>query len=156
MKTKKILFILILSLFSVGSLIAQPGAGGNPPMLPGDGTVKDVPAPIDGQIWVGLIVGLAIGGYLLIKRKDEPTVITDWLDKHGDPEIEKSVSARLKKLEESKSGFSCPKCDTTYSEYTFISQTEAVFKEAPDPHYSWDETHKCTNCGTMYLLHNAT
>jgi hypothetical protein len=73
MKTKKILFILILSLFSVGSLIAQPGARGDPPMLPGGGTVKDVPAPIDGQIWLGLIGGLAIGGYFLIKNKQTIT-----------------------------------------------------------------------------------
>ena len=69
MKTKKILFILILSLFSVGSLIAQPGARGDPPMLPGGGTVKDVPAPIDGQIWLGLLGGLAIGGYFFIKKR---------------------------------------------------------------------------------------
>jgi len=72
MKTKKTLFFLIVLLFSVGSVIAQPGAGG-PPGLPGsgdDGTnTIDNPAPIDGQIWVGLIGGLAIGGYFLMKKR---------------------------------------------------------------------------------------
>ena len=71
MKIKKTLFFLIVLLFSVGSVIAQPGAGG-PPVLPGsgDGTnINDVPAPIDGQIWVGLIGGLAIGGYFLMKKR---------------------------------------------------------------------------------------
>ena len=77
MKTKKTLFFLIVLLFSVGSVIAQtispaPGEPGGPPVLPGsgDGTnTNDVPAPIDGQIWVGLIGGLAIGGYFLMKKR---------------------------------------------------------------------------------------
>ena len=74
MKIQKTLFFLIVLLFSVGSVIAQtisPAPGG-PPVLPGsgDGTnTIDVPAPIDGQIWVGLIGGLAIGGYFLMKKR---------------------------------------------------------------------------------------
>ena len=75
MKTKKTLFFLIVLLFSVGSVIAQtisPAPGG-PPGLPGSGdggiNTNDVPAPIDGQIWVGLIGGLAIGGYFLMKKR---------------------------------------------------------------------------------------
>jgi hypothetical protein len=75
MKIQKTLFFLIVLLFSVGSVIAQtigPPPGG-PPGLPGsgdDGTnANDVPAPIDGQIWVGLIGGLAIGGYFLMKKR---------------------------------------------------------------------------------------
>ena len=67
MKIKKTLFFLIVLFFSVGSVIAQP------PGLPGSGdggnNANDVPAPIDGQIWVGLIGGLAIGGYFLMKKR---------------------------------------------------------------------------------------
>ena len=68
MKIKKTLFFLIVLLFSVGSVIAQT-IGPGFPSLPGSGTVDDVPAPIDGQIWVGLIGGLAIGGYFLMKKR---------------------------------------------------------------------------------------
>jgi hypothetical protein len=68
MKTKKTLFFLIVLLFSVGSVIAQPpglpGSGGA-----GDGFSVDDTAPIDGQIWLGLIGGLAIGGYFLMKKR---------------------------------------------------------------------------------------
>ena len=64
MKIKKTLFFLIVLFFSVGSVIAQP------PGLPGSGNnTIDVPAPIDGQIWLGLIGGLAIGGYFLMKKR---------------------------------------------------------------------------------------
>jgi len=79
MKIQKTLFFLIVLLFSVGSVIAQttispaPGEPGGPPGLPGSGdggiNTNDVPAPIDGQIWVGLIGGLAIGGYFLMKKR---------------------------------------------------------------------------------------
>jgi hypothetical protein len=78
MKIQKTLFFLIVLLFSVGSVIAQtigppPGEPGGPPGLPGSGddgnNTIDVPAPIDGQIWVGLIGGLAIGGYFLMKKR---------------------------------------------------------------------------------------
>ncbi|PKG43579.1 hypothetical protein [Psychroflexus sp. MES1-P1E] len=76
MKIKKTLFFLLVSFFSVASLMAQPGGpGGGPPGLPGEGgggdgfSVDDNAAPIDGQIWVGLIGGLAIGGYFLMKKR---------------------------------------------------------------------------------------
>ncbi|AFU69237.1 hypothetical protein P700755_002472 [Psychroflexus torquis ATCC 700755] len=82
MKIKKTLFILIVSFFSIGSLIAQggpPGGPGGPPGLPGSGgetegttfnvSDNDNAAPIDGQIWVGLIGGLAIGGYFFMKKR---------------------------------------------------------------------------------------
>lgn len=66
MKIKKILFFIVISFLFVGSIIAQPGGGGGPPGVPDP---KDVEASIDGQIWLGLIGGLAIGGYFLIKKR---------------------------------------------------------------------------------------
>jgi hypothetical protein len=71
MKIKKTLFFLIVSFLFVGSIIAQgnpPGTGF--PGTPGeDDNTFDTEAPIDGQIWVGLIGGLAIGGYFLMKKR---------------------------------------------------------------------------------------
>jgi hypothetical protein len=57
---------------------------------------------------------------------------------------------------ESITGCSCPNCDTLCSQDTMVSKTEVEFVEAPDPHYSWDETHKCNRCETVYILHNGT
>jgi len=68
MKTKKIFFSLIVSLFSVGSIIAQSSF--SPGCPSGDCNAGDVPAPIDGQIWLGLLGGLAIGGYFLMKKRE--------------------------------------------------------------------------------------
>jgi hypothetical protein len=62
MKTKKILFFLFVSLLSIGSISAQPGLGGV-------NDVEEPGAPIDGQIWLGLLGGLAIGGYFFIKKR---------------------------------------------------------------------------------------
>jgi hypothetical protein len=69
MKTKKILFFLAVLLFSVGSIMAQTpcGPGGGTPGCGGTGDVTV--APIDGQIWLGLLGGLAIGGYFFIKKR---------------------------------------------------------------------------------------
>ena len=57
---------------------------------------------------------------------------------------------------ESTTGYSCPNCGAISSEKTLISRTDAEFEEYPDSHYSWDETHKCQKCETLYLLHNGT
>lgn len=57
---------------------------------------------------------------------------------------------------ESKTGYSCPNCGAMCSGETFVSKTETVFEQVPGPHYSWDETHKCWSCGTLYFLHNGT
>jgi hypothetical protein len=62
MKTKKILFFLFVSLLSIGSISAQIT-----PPNPDD--VEESGAPIDGQIWLGLLGGLAIGGYFFIKKR---------------------------------------------------------------------------------------
>jgi hypothetical protein len=73
MKTKKILFFLFVSLFSIGSISAQGGGGFQ--TLPGSGdgggelNDNETGAPIDGQIWLGLLGGLAIGGYFFIKKR---------------------------------------------------------------------------------------
>lgn len=53
-------------------------------------------------------------------------------------------------------GYSCPNCGAICSQSTFISKTESEFKEEPDPHYDWNEIHKCKKCETTYLLHNGT
>jgi len=57
---------------------------------------------------------------------------------------------------ESTTGYSCPNCGAICSDKTLISRTEAEFEELPYPHYSWEETHKCQKCETLYLLHNGT
>jgi hypothetical protein len=72
MKTKRILFFLFVSLLSIGSISAQGGGGpfgggGGTPPDPDD--VNDPETPIDGQIWLGLLGGLAIGGYFFIKKR---------------------------------------------------------------------------------------
>jgi len=55
---------------------------------------------------------------------------------------------------ESKSGYSCPNCEAICSDKTMVSRTEIIFND--DGFYEWDETHKCQNCETIYLLHNGT
>ena len=62
----------------------------------------------------------------------------------------------MENLIESTTGYSCPNCGAICSEKTIVSKTETIFEELPDPHYSWDETHKCQKCETLYLLHNGT
>jgi hypothetical protein len=57
---------------------------------------------------------------------------------------------------ESITGYSCPNCGAICSKKTIVSKTETIFEEIPDPHYRWDETHKCQKCETLYLLHNGT
>lgn len=57
---------------------------------------------------------------------------------------------------ESKTGYSCPNCGSICSDKTFITKTETIFEQYPNPHYAWDEIHKCNKCETMYLLHNGT
>jgi hypothetical protein len=69
-KIKRKLFFIIVLYFSVGSISAQPG--NKFPGLPGsteNGSNGEDVAPIDGQIWIGLIGGLAIGGYFFIKKR---------------------------------------------------------------------------------------
>ena len=61
----------------------------------------------------------------------------------------------------SVTGYSCPNCDTTCSyglDGSYQSSTEREFVVSPhgDPSYQWVETHKCTNCGTTYILNNGT
>ena len=67
-----------------------------------------------------------------------------------------NVNALSSAVIESTTGYSCPNCGTICSDRTLISKTDFEFKEYPGPHYSWDETHKCQKCETLYLLHNGT
>ena len=57
---------------------------------------------------------------------------------------------------ESITGYSCPNCGAICSDKTLVSMTEVIFNELPDPHYDWDEIHKCQKCETYYLLNNGT
>lgn len=53
--------------------------------------------------------------------------------------------------------YSCPNCDTmSQGTRTLISQTEPEFIIGPDPHYTWTEIHKCSNCNTFYQLKNGS
>ena len=67
-----------------------------------------------------------------------------------------NVNTLLCAVIESTTGYSCPNCGAISSEKTMVSKTETIFEELPGPHYSWDETHKCQKCETLYLLHNGT
>mgnify|MGYP003441964836 CR=1 FL=1 len=60
--------------------------------------------------------------------------------------------------------FSCPNCgkhcSSSYGEIgeptSFVKSFPSEFKEEPDPHFSWEELHKCLACETEYLLVNRT
>lgn len=56
-----------------------------------------------------------------------------------------------------KGKYNCPNCGKLNSEpENIIHKTESVFKEEPDPHYSWDEIVKCKACETIYQYENGT
>lgn len=62
---------LILSLSFVALSFTSYAQPGGLPGTPGDtdDNTTDVPeAPIDNQIWLGLLGGVAIGGYLLMRK----------------------------------------------------------------------------------------
>lgn len=57
----------------------------------------------------------------------------------------------------SKTGYSCPNCEAIAdSPQTLVSQTKPEFNYEPDPHYAWEEIHKCQKCGTLYTFKNNT
>jgi hypothetical protein len=56
----------------------------------------------------------------------------------------------------SKTNYSCPNCESICSGKTLIHKTELEFNELPEPYYSWEETHKCQNCETIYIINNGT
>lgn len=55
---------------------------------------------------------------------------------------------------ESENGFSCPNCGTV--DYNLVYKSPIELEYDPDPHYEWQEVHKCTKCETFYLLYNGT
>jgi hypothetical protein len=66
MKIKKLIFLLLASIFSMGYALAQPpppDGGGGP------GTGPDVPLPIDEQLWVGIILAILLGVYFICSRR---------------------------------------------------------------------------------------
>ena len=58
--------------------------------------------------------------------------------------------------------YHCPNCGKApdygcgINAETMISRTEVVFKSEPDPHYHWLETHRCSNCQTIFTVTNGT
>ena len=57
--------------------------------------------------------------------------------------------------------FKCPNCgkycDLMHNVTgSFISKTEAEFCYESDPHYRWEEKHKCTSCETLFTVTNGT
>lgn len=53
--------------------------------------------------------------------------------------------------------FNCPNCNKhSGAMESMIASTEAEFVEAPDPHYKWEEIHKCVTCHTMFQIENGT
>lgn len=60
------------------------------------------------------------------------------------------------KYPESLTGYSCPNCGAICGNHTLLSRTEPEFSYQPGPHYSWEETHKCKKCETIYTLKNST
>ncbi len=63
MKIKKLIFLLLASIFSMGYALAQ----GPPP--PDGGDVGDIPTPIDEQLWVGIILAILLGVYFIYSRR---------------------------------------------------------------------------------------
>ena len=57
--------------------------------------------------------------------------------------------------------FCCPNCGThsnleNTEPTSFLDKDETEFSYEPEPHYSWDELHKCLHCGTIYIIKNGT
>jgi hypothetical protein len=68
MKIKKLIFLLLASIFSMGYALAQgvpppPDGGGGP------GTGTDVPLPIDEHLWVGIILAILLRVYFICSRR---------------------------------------------------------------------------------------
>jgi hypothetical protein len=63
MKIKKTIFFLLAFIFSMGYSFGQ---GGPPP--PPDGVI-DNPVPIDGELWLGILLALVLGGYIIYIRR---------------------------------------------------------------------------------------
>ena len=56
---------------------------------------------------------------------------------------------------------SCPNCHIFCTNQhdnptSFLDKDETEFIEAPDPHYQWNELHKCLHCDTVYTIVNGT
>jgi len=71
--------------------------------------------------------------------------------------IKYTISIESPDIINSSNGWGCPNCGATADNpRTELWRTESEFKHEPDPHYNWDEVHKCFNCETIYKLNNGT
>jgi len=97
------------------------------------------------------------------------TGITDeeWNTMFGVDEVieegEKIVEDMWKKAIPATKGnpFRCPNCNRFCSGFgdnptSLIERDDTEFIEAPDPHYSWNELHKCMSCDTVYTVVNGS
>ena len=53
--------------------------------------------------------------------------------------------------------YHCPNCGAMSEiTQTMVYMTESIFNHEPDPHYSWEELHKCSQCESYYKYNNGT
>jgi len=84
------------------------------------------------------------------------TKLKDDIFIEGFDEQFKQQSDFTKNFPRSKTDYTCPNCEAISSDSTVIMNLDFIFKTEPDPHYSWDEVHKCNKCGIFYIINNAT
>lgn len=60
----------------------------------------------------------------------------------------------MRKQDVSKTGFSCPYCNTDCTEKTLMSSTKSIRGQEGD--LSWLEKHKCKKCRRIYYIPNGT
>jgi hypothetical protein len=69
MKIKKLFLLLLVSIFSMGYVLAQGGPPSPPDGGGGPGTGTDVPIPIDEQLCVGIILAILLGVYFIYSKR---------------------------------------------------------------------------------------
>ena len=60
----------------------------------------------------------------------------------------------MSKLPVTKTGYSCPYCNTDCTEKTLISSTKP--RQGQEGDWNWLEKHKCKKCGRRYFIPNGT
>ena len=68
-------------------------------------------------------------------------------------EIVESIDEQYPLVEDS---YSCPNCGSHVASNIPLQKTEPMFSLEPDPHYEWQELHKCGSCETLFRITNGT